>query len=157
MASVVNKLWSMINMNSAEENDEEYEDVEDYVEDEEVEEEEGTIKSLFGRRSSKVVNMERSVRMCIMQPTTFESAVEICDLLREKKSIIINLEYVNKDVARRIIDVISGAVHVLDGHMQKISNSIFLIAPYNYDIDSDTKDESKSKLAMGSWLKNNNA
>ena len=59
----------------------------------------------------------------------------------ERKSIIINLEYVNKDVARRIIDVISGAVHVLDGHMQKISNSIFLIAPYNYDITSDNKDD----------------
>lgn len=51
--------------------------------------------------------------------------------------MIVNLEYVNKDVARRIIDVISGAVHALDGHIQKVSNSIFLIAPYNYDITND--------------------
>ena len=98
--------------------------------------------------------MQQPVRMVILQPTNFETAEEICDLLRERKSIIINLEYVNKDVARRIIDVISGAVHVLDGHMQKISNSIFLVAPYNYDIANDTKDDSRSKLPV-SWLKNN--
>ena len=89
-----------------------------------------------------------------MQPTKFENAEEICDLLRERKSIIINLEYVNKDDARRIIDVISGAAHVLDGYMQKISNSIFLIAPYNYDITSETKEDAKNKLPV-SWLKNN--
>ena len=99
--------------------------------------------------------MDRQVKMVILQPTGFENAEEVCDMLRERKSIIINLEYVNKDVARRIIDVISGAVHVLDGHMQKISNSIFLVAPYNYNIATDTKDDSRNKLPV-SWLKSNN-
>ena len=98
--------------------------------------------------------MAQQVRMVIMQPTNFEQAEEICDLLKEKKSVIINLEYVNKDVARRIIDVVSGAAHALDGHMQKISSSIFLVAPYNYDITSDSKDEGKSKSPV-SWLKSN--
>ena len=92
--------------------------------------------------------------MVVMQPTIFENAEEICDLLREKKSIIINLEYVNKDVARRIIDVVSGAVHALDGHIQKVSNSIFLIAPYNYEITNEmAREEIKNKLSV-SWLKN---
>ena len=92
--------------------------------------------------------------MVILQPTSFEEAEEVCDLLRERKSIIINLESVNKDIARMLIDVVSGAVHVLDGHMQKISNSIFLIAPYNYDISNDTKDDSRNKINVSSWLKN---
>ena len=149
---VVNKLWSMLNMNAQDEQEENYDDVDDY---EDInEEEKKPIKGLFGRKNNKVQSSQSSVKMVVMQPTIFENAEEICDLLREKKSIIINLEYVNKDVARRIIDVVSGAVHVLDGHMQKISNSIFLIAPYNYDIATDTKDESKSKLPV-SWLKNN--
>ena len=64
------------------------------------------------------------------------------------------IEYVNKDIARRIIDVVSGAAHALDGHMQKISSSIFLVAPYNYDITSETREETKSKLPV-SWLKSN--
>ena len=98
----------------------------------------------------------QQIKMVISQPTTFEQSESICDLLKEKKSVIVNLEYVNKDVARRIIDVISGAVHALDGHMQKVSNSIFLIAPYNYDITNEmAREEIKSKLSV-SWLKNNN-
>ena len=154
MANVVNKLWNMINMNTAEDvADEDYEEGADYNEEEDQEVEEP--RGLFGgRKSGRVVNMQQSVKMVITQPTTFEQAEEICDLLKEKKSVIINLEYINKDVARRIIDVVSGAVHALEGHMQKISNSIFLIAPYNYDIATDSKEDVKSKLPV-SWLKNN--
>ena len=48
-------------------------------------------------------------------------------LQKEKKSVIVNLEYVNKDVARRIVDFISGGVYALDGHIQKISNSYMLM------------------------------
>jgi len=97
----------------------------------------------------------QQVKMVISQPTSFEQSEGICDLLKEKKSIILNLEYVNKDVARRIIDVISGAVHALDGHIQKVSNSIFLIAPYNYDITNEmAREEIKNKLSV-SWIRNN--
>ena len=72
-------------------------------------------------------------------------------------SIIVNLEYVNKDVARRIVDVVSGAVHALDGHIQKVSNSIFLIAPYNYDITNDmARGELPGKLSV-SWLRNSSS
>ena len=94
--------------------------------------------------------------MVISQPTTFEQSEAICDLLKEKKSVIVNLEYVNKDIARRIVDVISGAVHALDGHIQKISNSIFLIAPYNYEITNEmAREEIKNRISV-SWLKNSN-
>ena len=97
-----------------------------------------------------------AVKMVISQPTTFEQSEEICSLLKEKKSVIVNLEYVNKDVARRIVDFISGGVYALDGHIQKISNSIFLIAPMNYEITNEmAREEIKSKLSV-SWLKNNN-
>ncbi len=122
-------------------------------ETEEVEE-----KGLFGGRKSKVVSMPQpqQVKMVITQPTMFEQSEEICSYLKEKKSVIVNLEYVNKDVARRIIDFISGGVYALDGHIQKISNSIFLVAPINYEIASDlAREEIKSKLSV-SWLKNNN-
>ena len=73
--------------------------------------------------------------------------------LKEKKSVIVNLEYVNKDIARRIIDFISGAVYALDGNIQKISNSIFLVAPYNYEITNEVvKEDIKNKLSV-SWIK----
>ena len=148
--AIMNKIWGAFGMDANEEEEEEYED-----NTEEIEEESNKENKIWGRRN-KVVAMPQpqQIKMVISQPTTFDQAEDICDLLKDKQSVIVNLEYVNKDVARRIIDVVSGAVHVLDGHMQKISNSIFLIAPYNYDIATDTKDESKSKLPV-SWLKNN--
>ena len=148
--AVLNKFMNIFGMGAEEAEEEDFEEVNDMYEEEELDEPKG----LFGRKSGKVVSMAQQVRMVIMQPTSFEQSEEICDLLKEKKSIIINLEYVNKDIARRIIDVVSGAAHALDGHMQKISSSIFLVAPYNYDITSDTKEETKSKLPV-SWLKSN--
>lgn len=147
--AVLSKFMNMFGMGAEEDLEEDYEDITEEYEDEDLEP-----KGLFGRKNSKVLNMNQQVRMVIMQPTNFEQSEDICDLLKEKKSIIINLEYVNKDIARRIIDVVSGAAHALDGHMQKISSSIFLVAPYNYDITSETKEETKSKLPV-SWLKSN--
>ena len=154
--AIMEKVWGLFGMEPAEDRDEEIEEVD--TEEVENDEEEQEDKRLWGRKNNKVVAMPQvqQVKMVISQPTTFEQAATICDLLKQKKSVIVNLEYVNKDVARRIIDVVSGAVHALDGHMQKISNSIVLIAPFNYDIENEiARDEIKSKLSV-SWLKNNN-
>lgn len=155
--AIMNKVWDLFGMDPAEDKEEDVYDMEDEynVEDEEVEE-----RRVWGKRgsnSNKVVSMPQiqQVKMVISQPTSFEQSESICDLLKDKKSVIVNLEYVNKDVARRIVDVISGAVHALDGHIQKVSNSIFLIAPYNYDITTDmAREEIKNKLSV-SWLRNN--
>ena len=120
----------------------------------------GYYVEIFGRRNNnnKVVTMPgqgQPIRMVISQPTTFEQSDEICSFLKEKKSVIVNLEYVNKDVARRIVDFISGGVYALDGYIQKVSNSIFLVAPSNYEITNEmAREEIKNKLSV-SWLKNN--
>ena len=154
--AIMNKVWDLFGMDAPEEKDE----INEYEAEETTEPETDDFddRRIWGRRSSKVVNLPQSqqIKMVISQPTSFEQSESICDLLKEKKSVIVNLEYVNKDIARRIIDVISGAVHALDGHMQKISNSIVLIAPFNYDIENEiARDEIKSKLSV-SWLRNGN-
>lgn len=147
--AIMNKIWGAFGMDAEENEEEEYEEIE-----ENEEEDNNRENKLWGRRN-KVVSMPQpqQVRMVISQPTTFDQAEDICDLLKEKQSVIVNLEYVNKDIARRIIDVVSGAVHALDGHIQKVSNSIFLIAPYNYEITNEmAREEIKNKLSV-SWLK----
>ena len=137
---------------------EEYDDENVYEYEDEEEETEVEDRKLFGRKN-KVVPMQQaqgnSIKMVISQPTTFEQSDEICSFIKEKKSVIVNLEYVNKDVARRIVDFISGGVYALDGYIQKISNSIFLVAPSNYEITNEmAREEMKNKLSV-SWLKNN--
>ena len=155
--AIMNKVWDFLGVDTA--NDEEVENDNEniYGYEREEEPEEVEEKGLFGRKS-KVVSMPQpqQIKMVITQPTSFEQSEEICNYLKEKKSIIVNLEYLNKDVARRIVDFISGGVHALDGHIQKVSNAIFLVAPVNYEIASDlAREEIKNKLSV-SWLKNNN-
>lgn len=153
--AIMNKVLDLFGVDTAAEDEYEEEGYEEEIEQEEEPEAEEN-KNFWNRRSNKVVNMPQTnqIKMVISQPTTFEQSEAICNLLKEKKSVIVNLEYVNKDIARRIVDVISGAVHALDGHIQKVSNSIFLIAPYNYDITNEmAREEIKNKLSV-SWLKN---
>ena len=154
--ALMNKVFDLFGMDQAEQEDYEDEDVYDYENEDEEEVED---KKIFGRRNNKVVNMPQSqsqaIKMVISQPTNFEQSDEICSFLKEKKSVIVNLEYVNKDVARRIVDFISGGVYALDGYIQKVSNSIFLVAPSNYEITNEmAREEIKNKLSV-SWLKNN--
>lgn len=149
----MNKVWNMLGV----ETDDTYEyEAEPEVEETEApQEEKGFFGTGIGKKNSKVVGMPgvQNVKVIISQPSTFEQSEEICDHLKEKKSIILNLEYVNKDVARRIVDSVGGAVYALDGTMQKVSNSIFLVAPYNYEITNEVmKEDIKNKLSV-SWIK----
>ncbi len=155
--AIMNKVWNLLGMEQEEESyDDENNNVYNYEYDEDdsdpfVEEKRGFIKK------NKVVSIpqQQSVKMVISQPTNFEQSEEICGFLKEKKSVIVNLEYVNKDVARRIVDFISGGVYALDAHIQKVSNSIFLIAPMNYEITNEmAREEIKNKLSV-SWLNKN--
>lgn len=149
--AIMNKVLDLFGVDTA---GEDYEEEAEVEQEPEQESEEG--RNFWNRRNNKVVNMPQTeqIKMVISQPTTFEQSEAICDLLKEKKSVIVNLEYVNKDVARRIVDFISGGVFALDGHIQKVSNSIFLIAPYNYEITNEmAREEISNKLSV-SWLKN---
>lgn len=152
--AVMNKLYGIFGLEREDEELDEYDNDLGYDYEEEEEEPE---RKIFGRKNKdKVVNLnsENQIRMIIAKPTNFDQTEEICECLKEKKSIIVNLEYVNKDVARRIVDFMSGAVQALDGHIEKVSNSIFLFAPFNYEISNETtREELKNKLSV-SWLKN---
>ena len=152
--TLMNKFWNFFGVEQEEDDEEELENYnQDYDTDDDDYEEDN--RRIFGNRRGKVVDMPQgnAIKMVLSRPTNFEQSEEICQYLKERKSCIVNLEYVNKDVARRIVDFISGGVYALNGHIQKVSNSIFLVAPANYDIANELeKDEVKSKLSV-SWLK----
>lgn len=152
MGEGMNKFLNILGFGN-DSDDDEYD--EEYDEMEEKEENSSIKDDFFMRKKSKVVNLPNSsqVKVVILQPNSFEQSQEICEHLKEKKSIIVNLEFVNKDVARRIIDFVSGAVYGLDGNISKVSNSIFLVAPFNYEITNEmAREELKNKLGV-SWIK----
>lgn len=98
-------------------------------------------------KRSKIVNINTTARLpvVIMTPENFEDAQDIADHIKQKKPCVVNLENVNKDLSRRIVDFLSGVVYAVDGNIQKVSSGIFLVAPYNVSIMGDFKDELRSR------------
>ena len=82
-------------------------------------------------RKGKVVNIHTTtqLKVVVLQPTTYNDATEITDHLREKKPVVVNLEKLDKENARKIVDFLSGAVYALTGKMQKVANGIILLVP----------------------------
>ena len=96
------------------------------------------------RRVNVNIAATTQLKVVVVSIEEFDEAREVADHLRSKKPVVINLEKLEKDVARRVIDFISGGVYALGGSIQKVSGGIFLIAPYNVDIMSDVRDELKN-------------
>ena len=94
-------------------------------------------------RHNKVVNIHATaaLKVVLVKPERFENASEIADHLREKRTVVLNLEQTNKDVARRLVDFLSGVTYAQDGKIKKVANSTFIITPYNVDILGDLIDE----------------
>ena len=82
------------------------------------------------------VNME----VCVVKPTSVDDSREITETLLAGRTVILNLEGMDLEIAQRIIDFISGATFAISGNLQKISNYIFLVTPTNVDISGDLQD-----------------
>ena len=98
------------------------------------------------RRSSKVVNIHAAtqLKVVLVKPERFENASEIADHLREKRTVVLNLESTNKDIARRLIDFLSGVAYAGDGKIKKVSANTYIITPYSVDLMGDLIDELES-------------
>ena len=93
--------------------------------------------------NNKVVNINATTQLSVVlvKPERYENAPEIADHLRERRTVVINLEQTNKDVAKRLIDFLSGVAYAMEGKMKKVANSTYMITPYNVDILGDLIDE----------------
>ncbi len=131
--------------------------IDDYDEDEEYEEVHPVSKSTDRRadtkmsfqtprqepaHDSKVIPMQNrtvsaitsAFKMVVIEPSGFDECPKLVDSLKSKKPIIINLERIESDTARKIFDFLSGATYALNGNVQKVANNIFVFAPENVDI-----------------------
>ena len=94
-------------------------------------------------RHNKVVNIHATaaLKVVLVKPERFENASEIADHLREKRTVVLNLESTNKDVARRLIDFLSGVAYAGEGKIKKVAANTYIITPYSVDIEGDLIDE----------------
>ena len=95
-------------------------------------------KSESGSFSGKVLNMHgNKPAVVLFRPTSFNDASQAADDLRDKKAVIVNMENVEKSVARRVVDFLSGCAYALDGKVKKIAQSTYLFCPNSMDIAGD--------------------
>lgn len=80
------------------------------------------------------------MEVCVIKPTTVEDAREITETLLANRTVVLNLEGLDVDIAQRIIDFTSGSCFAISGNLQKISHYIFIITPATVDISGDFQD-----------------
>lgn len=91
----------------------------------------------------KVVNIHTTAQLQVVlaKPEKFDEVSGIADNLNEKRTVVLNLESVNKETARRLIDFLSGVAYANNGQLKRVANSTFIITPYNVDVMGDLMEE----------------
>ena len=94
-------------------------------------------------RRNKVVNIHTTTQLqvVLVKPEKFEDASAIADHLREKRTVVLNLESTNKEIARRLLDFLSGVAYANEGKIKKVAIATYIITPYNVEILGDLIDE----------------
>ncbi|NMA33552.1 MAG: cell division protein SepF [Clostridiaceae bacterium] len=150
MAKLLNKMLNLVGWETEEEEEE--------IQEETAEEKYQPPQYLqtFAKKpqNNKIVNIHSNnqFKVVIMQPDSFDDAREVCDQLKNKKPVVVNLEGLTKETAQRVIDFLSGSVYALDGDIQRVSAGIYMIAPSNVDIMSNFREDIRSKVVFP-WVK----
>ena len=94
-------------------------------------------------KKNKVVNIHATTQLqvVLVKPEHFEDASTIADHLNNKRTVVLNLESASKELARRLVDFLSGVAYANNGQIKRVANSTFIITPYNVDIMGDLLDE----------------
>ena len=100
-------------------------------------------RPIVDSRRGKVVNIHATtqLKVVLVKPERFETASEIADHLKEKRTVVINLESTHKDIARRLVDFLSGVAYAGEGKIKKVAANTYIITPYSVDIQGDLIDE----------------
>lgn len=95
------------------------------------------------RSDGKVVNIHTTAQLqvVLVKPERFENASDIADHLRDKRTVVLNLEKAEPAIARRLLDFLSGVAYAQEGQIKKVAMQTYIVTPYNVDIMGDLIDE----------------
>lgn len=150
--SVMDKFLNYMKFND--EDEDYYEDEDDYYDEEEITDsprKQSASRDLSDtpparKNAAKVTPMRPSssrklqgagMEVCVIKPSSVEDAREITETLLANRTVVLNLEGLDVDIAQRIIDFTSGSCFAIAGNLQKISHYIFIITPASVDISGD--------------------
>ena len=160
---VMDKFLNYMKLNGEDEEDDEYYD-DDYLDEEDEEpvpmprrvsssrmkdlddyEEPSTVTKRQTSPASKITPIKQPVKrsstagmeVCVIRPNSVDDAREITETLLANRTVVLNLEGLDVDIAQRIVDFMCGSCYAISGNLQKISNCIFIVTPASVDISGD--------------------
>ena len=91
----------------------------------------------------KVVNIHATtqIQVVLVKPKRYDNAAEIANHLRDKRTVVLNLEDTDENVARRLLDFLSGVAYAQEGEIKKVAKQTFLVTPFNVRFEGDLLDE----------------
>ncbi len=97
---------------------------------------------LPSKKQQKVVSIhtQQTVRVILCEPQSYDEAQMIADHLKNRRPVVVNLQRMRKEQARRIVDFLSGTVYALNGQIQKVGADIFMCAPDNVEMEGSITD-----------------
>ncbi|WP_078380969.1 cell division protein SepF [Sutcliffiella halmapala] len=115
----------------------EYKEQEEYEEEETIEEPRRTRSASSSKQnvvSLQSVQKSSSSKVVLFEPRSYSEAQDIADHLKSRRAIIVNLQRIDHDQAKRIVDFLSGTVYAIGGDIQRVGQNIFLCTPDNVDV-----------------------
>lgn len=96
--------------------------------------------------TGNVVNFRSgtNLQVILVKPENFEGVRDVADHLRNKCAVVLNLEQTDEATARRLVDFLTGCAYALDGHIQDVATSTYIITPFNVDVIGSLKEELKN-------------
>ncbi len=86
------------------------------------------------------INTTAQLQVILVKPEAFDDAREVADNLMSKRTVLLNIENLEKDISRRLIDFVSGVAYAQGGNIKRVANRTYIITPYNVDILGDVLD-----------------
>jgi cell division inhibitor SepF len=87
----------------------------------------------------KAVPDQRPARVSVVEPDSFNDAQSVADRLKRQQPVILNLQNIDGDLSRRMVDFCSGLTYALDGHIQTVANRVFLLTPRNVEVSAEER------------------
>lgn len=113
------------------------------------------ISSRLNKENTKVIehpSLTPQSEVVVIEPRAFDEALEIVEELRCRRSVVLNLQFLDNEQSQRVVDFLSGATHALDGHQQRVGQGVFIFAPNNFTLNSESQEARALKDAF--WGRN---
>ncbi|NQY79691.1 MAG: cell division protein SepF [Candidatus Caenarcaniphilales bacterium] len=111
--------------------------------------ENNSMDSLFGTKTNhlEAVNQRtKSMNIIVIEPKNFEESLEIVKNLKQRSTVIVNLQYLDNEASQRVIDFVSGAAVAMDGSYERVGSGVFIFAPINCNVTSNAGMDVYSEL-----------